>query len=167
MHWIFKRTVVKLWTWHFCTWMCVLTQCIVFFLCLLYSGLCVYKKHNLPLLAKIKAPSLSSPFLFLAVTTSLAMSLGRGGKDVFALWSPCLKGMSVLTESYLHCNWFAGCLVQLFQLKPKTVAMEMVWLEIGISKVLFSLDVRECCNSTRSVSVEQKIHRWATASQPL
>lgn len=122
----------------------------------------MHKKHNLPPLARIKIPLIASPFLFFKLLLQIWLCpQGEVRNDVFALGSPFLKGTSILTWILFTLWLVTGCLVQLFQLKTQDSCYGDGCLEIGQVKVLFPLDIRECCNSG-IVSVEQKMCRWAT-----
>ena len=75
------------------------------------------------------------------------------------------RGHQYSQGSYLHCNWLLAVWYSCFNLNPRQSLWR--WLTWNrSSKVLFPLGMRECCNSTRSVSVEQKICRWATTFPP-
>lgn len=116
---IFKRAIVKLWTWQLYTWICIIIQYFVFFLYWFYSRLCVYKKHNLLPLAGIKAP-----FLFFRLLLQVWWCIqGEVGNNVFALWSLFLKGISIFTQIYLHCNWPLGGWYSCFNLNPR----QLLW----------------------------------------
>lgn len=119
--------------------MCIITQYFIFLLCGFYSGLSVYKKHNLPPLARIKA----------FCSFPLPPSYYTSGYVPRERW----ETMSLLSDVHFsrghgfcfHCRWSLAGWYSCFDLNPRQLLWK--WLRRTRSCLKpFPLNIKQCYN---------------------
>lgn len=126
--------------------MCIITQYSIFFLCGFYSGLSVYKKHNLPPLARIKAfCSFPLPPSYKFLLQVWLCPMGEVGNHVFAQWCPFLKGAWDSHGFCFHCHWSLAGWYSCFDLNP----WQLLWKWLSRTRSClkpFPLNIKQCYN---------------------